>query len=180
MDDWWFRRWRRYVDELIREMEEDLDRILREFEEERIRRPFREWERGEKTIGPYIYGYRIYIGPDGRPHIEEFGNVKKSRGRPIIMEEREPLVDVLENPDEITVVAELPGVEKDNIKIEVSEDKKKLVIKASDTNRKYYKEIDLPSEVEPDSAKANYKNGVLEVKLKKIKKERKGFEIKIE
>lgn len=183
MDEWWwYRRWRRIFDELMREMEEDMERIMREFEEERRRLPIREWEREgkERIIGPYIYGYRIYIGPDGKPHIEEFGNVKRFRGKPVVTEEREPLVDVLETQDEVTVVAELPGVEKDKINIEVSEDKRKLIIKASDTNRKYYKEVDLPAEVEPDSAKANYKNGVLEVKLKKIKREKKGFEIKIE
>lgn len=182
MDEWWWRRWRRLMDEIMREMEEDMERIFREFEEER-RRPFiREFEKEgrEKITGPYIYGYRIYIGPNGKPHIEEFGNVKRFRGKPVITEEREPLVDVLDGPEEVTVVAELPGVEKDKIKIEVSEDKKRLIIRASDTNRKYYKEVDLPAEVEPDSARANYKNGVLEVKLKKIKKEKKGFEIKIE
>lgn len=181
MDEWWWRRWRRLMDEIMRQMEEDMERLFRQFEEHR-RIPLKEWEREgkEKIIGPYVYGYRIYIGPDGKPHIEEFGNVKRFRGKPVITEEREPLVDVIEGSEEVTVVAELPGVEKDKIKIEVSEDKRKLLIRASNTDRKYYKEVDLPSEVEPDSARANYKNGVLEVKLRKIKKERKGFEIKIE
>ncbi|MEM2645721.1 MAG: Hsp20 family protein, partial [Desulfurococcaceae archaeon] len=44
-----------------------------------------------------------------------------------------------------------------------------------------YKEVELPSKVEPSSAKATYKNGVLEVRLKKLcKEESKGTKIKVE
>lgn len=188
MSDWWWRRRRRdffdMLDDMFRDLEYEMFRIMREFEEgfrEDRWREFEEKPRGERRIiGPYVYGFRITVGPDGKPVVEEFGNVKRRYGRPFISEEREPLVDVFESNDEITVVAELPGVEKDKINIEVSEDKRRLIIKASDTDRKYYKEVDLPSEVDPGSAKANYKNGVLEVKLKKTKSEKKGFGIKVE
>lgn len=183
MSEWWRRRRRisDLFDELLRDLEDEMYRILREFEEYR-RLPIREWEKEgkERVYGPYIYGYRITIGPDGKPIVEEFGNVRRFRGRPIVSEEREPLVDVIESNEEVTVVVELPGVERDKINVEVSEDRRKLIIRASDTNRRYYKEVDLPSEVEPSSARANYKNGLLEVKLKKSKRERKGFEVKIE
>ncbi len=180
-DEW--RRRRRSIfdvfDEIFREMEEEMFRLMREFEYMTPRISEEELREG-KILGPYVYGFRITIGPDGKPIIEEFGNVKRVRGKPMISEEREPLVDVFEKDDEITVIAEIPGVEKDKIKIQISDDKRKLIIRASDTNRKYYKEVELPAEVDPKSAKASYKNGVLEVKLKKIKKETKGFEIKVE
>ncbi|WP_440059177.1 archaeal heat shock protein Hsp20 [Thermogladius sp. 4427co] len=183
--DFWRRRRRffedpfRYFDELFNEMMEELDRMLREFERYPI--DIRELEkRGAKVYGPYVYGFRITIGPDGRPVVEEFGNVKRVRGRSVITEEREPLVDVFESDDEITVVCEMPGVDKDKINVEVGEDRKTLIIRASDTDRKYYKEVKLSSEVDPESAKASYKNGILEVKLKKLKTERKGFKVKVE
>ena len=133
-----------------------------------------------QVYGPYVYGFRIFIGPDGKPKIEEFGNVRRISGKPVISEEREPLVDVFEEGDEIVVIAELPGVDKDKINIKVGDNMRKLVIRASDTNRKYYKEIELPAKVDPKSAKANYRNGVLEIKLRKVKAEEKGFEIKVE
>lgn len=187
MSEWdrWFRRRRRSVfdifDEMIREIEDEIFRFMREFERYEIRPEMFE-EKGEKrrVFGPYVYGFRITVGPDGKPVIEEFGNVKRFRGRPIISEEREPLVDVFESGDEITVVAELPGVEKNKIDLKVTDDRRKLIIRASNGGRKYYKEVELPSEVEPESAKANYKNGVLEVKLKKSKVEKKGYSIKVE
>jgi len=187
MDEWWRRRRRPFfweLDEFFREWEEEIYRIMRDlmrdFEEFSRMSPEELKRRGFRVEGPYVYGFSIRIGPDGKPEIMEFGNVRRRLGRPVITEEREPLVDVFESDDEITVVAELPGVEKDKINVEVSDDKRRLIIKASDTNRKYYKEVDLPAEVEPESASANYKNGVLEVKLKKAKRERKGYGIKVE
>ncbi|MET1160816.1 MAG: archaeal heat shock protein Hsp20 [Thermoprotei archaeon] len=182
MSEWWRRRRRSFFDifdELIRDLEDEMYRIMREFERAFEERPFEE-KGSRRIIGPYVYGFRITIGPDGKPVVEEFGNVRRTRGRPIISEEREPLVDVFESDDEITVVAEIPGVEKDKINLEVTEDRRKLIIRASNSNRKYYKEVELPAEVDPGSAKASYKNGVLEVKLKKTGKKEAGFKIKVE
>ncbi len=187
-DEWWRRR-RRYWDEDeffdIDRIFEDLMRFMREFEKRffeglREYRP-REYEKFERIEGPVVYGFSITIGPDGKPIIREFGNVRRIRGKPEIVEEREPLVDVFESENEITVVAELPGVDKEKIDVKVTEDGKTLIINASNDKRKYYKEVDLPSKVDPSSAKASYKNGVLEVKLKKIgKEEGRGVKIKVE
>ncbi|MEM4582769.1 MAG: archaeal heat shock protein Hsp20, partial [Desulfurococcaceae archaeon] len=154
-DDWWRRR-RRIWDESddffdIDKIFEDMMRFLRElerrmFEEFREYKPerFREYERME---GPFVYGFSITIGPDGKPIIREFGNVRRVRGKPSIVEEREPLVDVFESENEVTVVAEMPGVDKEKIEVKVTEDGKTLVINASNEKRKYYKEVELPAKV---------------------------------
>lgn len=154
-DDWFLRD----IDEFFREFLEDFERELK---------------------GPIVYGFRMTIGPDGVPHIEEFGNVKRVGARPKISEEREPLYDIYEEPDKITIYVELPGVEKD--KIDVSATEREVIVRASDGNRKYYKEIPLPVEVDPSTARAQYKNGVLEIKIdKKVKEEKKkGIKIKVE
>ena len=161
-----------------------FDDILREFEREIM--DLEEelasiMQRSPEIRGPYYYGIRITIGPDGVPRVEEFGNIRRGRGgKPEIREEIEPLVDVIEHDDEIWVVAELPGVEKDKIKVRATEDR--LVIKA-EGERKYYKVVELPARVDPKSARASYRNGVLEVKLKKLeptKKEEDGYEVKVE
>ncbi len=181
----WKRRRRIFdpFDELFREIDEilyrfmrDLEFFSREFEEAPLEKAGSEY----RVFGPYVYGFRITIGPDGKPRIEEFGNVRKISGRPVISEEREPLVDVFEEKDSVVVIAELPGVDKNKIKLTISDDGRKLVIKASNEYHKYYKEVELPVPVDPKSAKASYKNGVLEVRLKKIKEKEKGFEIKVE
>jgi len=118
-----------------------------------------------KPSKPFVFGFSISIGPNGKPAIQQFGNVQPRLYGPKIREEREPLVDVMEHKDAIIVVAELPGVEKSDIKINANRDK--LTISVDKAERKYFKELDLPKTVDPKSARATYKNGVLEVKLKK-------------
>mgnify|MGYP005625930855 CR=1 FL=1 len=177
-----WRRRRSFFDDFFREFFEEFEELERELQ--RIARRFSRlspeelFERAE-VRGPYVYGFSITIGPDGKPIIREFGNVRRIAGRPSIGEEREPLVDVFEDEKTVTVIAELPGVNKEDIKVKATDNI--LVISAQTGDRKYYKEIDLPAKVKPETARANYKNGVLEVKLEKVSKgEEKGFEIKIE
>ena len=85
-------------------------------------------------------------------------------------EERDPLVDVIETDGEIHVVAELPGVEKEEIKLHATEST--LTISVESPKRKYFKEVTLPAEVRVQEAKSKYKNGVLEVTLLKAAKEK--------
>ncbi|MGD8505478.1 MAG: Hsp20/alpha crystallin family protein, partial [Candidatus Bathyarchaeota archaeon] len=140
-----------------------------------------------RELGPFVYGYNMTIGPDGKPKIQEFGNVKPSlkpapfgisKPRLDVREEREPLVDLMATDKEVKVIAELPGVEKEDIKLHGTEDT--LTISVDTPKRKYYKELELPAKVDPKSAKTSYKNGVLEVTLKKTEKKKpKGEPIEI-
>ncbi|MHA2223735.1 MAG: archaeal heat shock protein Hsp20 [Candidatus Hodarchaeales archaeon] len=116
----------------------------------------------------FVWGFRMTKGPDGRPQVERFGNTpqkvgESSKFRPST--EREPLVDVIEDTDVIRVIAEIPGVTKQDIDLSATENS--LLIQAESGKRKYYKELDLPFSVLPDSAAAKFKNGVLEVELAK-------------
>ncbi|MEN2999297.1 MAG: archaeal heat shock protein Hsp20 [Acidilobaceae archaeon] len=143
---------------------DEIDQMM----EEMMREMMRELERGEERRfrrGPYFYGMKITIGPDGVPRVERFGNVDVREGKPLIREEIEPLVEVMERGDEVIVLADIPGVSKENIDVEVKE--REVIIKAYAEDRKYYRRVELPAEVEPKSSKASYRNGVLEVKLKK-------------
>lgn len=82
--------------------------------------------------------------------------------------EREPLLDVRSDNGIVHVIAEVPGVDKKSIKLNCSE--KSLIISVDSERGRYYKEVDLPAEVDPKISKAKYTNGVLEVVLTKIKK----------
>ncbi len=136
-----------------------------------------------------MYGYSMTIGPDGKPKIREFGNVKHLNeseacglNQPCldVKEEREPLVDIVNTNGEIKVIVELPGVAKEDIKLSGTEDK--LTISVEAPERKYFKEIEVPAKIDPKKAKTSYKNGVLEVTLPKIEEKKKpsGEQIKIE
>jgi len=114
-----------------------------------------------------VYGVTIRTMAGGESKVEPFGNIKKTPKGPVVEEEREPIVDVFDEEDHILVVAELPGVEEGNVKTEIEGDI--LNISAEKGERKYRKEVLLPSKVENEPISSTYKNGVLEIKLKKSK-----------
>lgn len=79
--------------------------------------------------------------------------------------EPERLVDVLQEKDEVIVVADVAGFKKENLRIQVKN--QRLVLSAEASDRKYYKSLNLPIGVIPDKIRTAYKNGVLEIRLKK-------------
>ncbi|RLF09308.1 MAG: Hsp20/alpha crystallin family protein [Thermoprotei archaeon] len=165
-DTWGSRRRRRWWFDIFEEMEREFERMeemmSRIFEQSFAKLP------AGKEQGPFIYGFSVTVGPDGKPVVREFGNVRPTPRGPMVQEETEPLVDVMDEGDYVKVYAELPGVNKEDIKLNASEDE--LVISVDTPQRKYYKEVKLPARVKPDTAKASYKNGVLEARLEKQEK----------
>jgi HSP20 family protein len=104
-------------------------------------------------------------------HFRPFGDVERDlKGQPKLKDEREPLVDVTEEEKEIVVIIELPGITRDQIDLNTTENE--LTVKVDSEYRKYYKEIGLPAPVHAESAQARFKNGVLEVRLTKVKKDK--------
>lgn len=117
---------------------------------------------GEKAHG--IYGVSVRVGLGGEPHVERFGNIRATKEGPEVVDVREPLIDVFDEGDEIVVAAELPGVTEDALNIEVRGD----VLELSSTGqRRYAKEVLLPSAVDSASMRRSFKNGLLELRMKK-------------
>jgi len=195
--DWWSRWFKKRqpffrgslwdIDETFKEMEETM---AKEFEELSKRAPedlLREQTLPDgtkmKSWGPFVYGYSVTVGPDGKPKVREFGNFKAETrmGKPYmdVKEKREPLADVINTDGEVRVIVELPGVEKKDIKLSGTEDK--LTISVDTPERKYFKEVELPAKVDSKKVTSKYKNGVLDVTVPKKKEEKpKGETIKIE
>jgi len=158
------------IDDMFREMEKMMDEELKSFTEKVPKEYVKERKLPDgstvKELGPFVYGHSMKIGPDGKPEIQEFGNIKKGlKGTPQVKEEREPLVDIVDTNDEVHVVVELPGVEKTDIKLHGTEDS--ITISVDTQQQKYYKEVELPVKVRVKESKSTYKNGVLEVVLPK-------------
>jgi HSP20 family protein len=136
-----------------------------------------------RSFGPFVYGYSMTMGPDGKPKVTKFGNMPGEnlleKPQPETKQEREPLTDIIEADDKIKVIVELHGVEKENIKLSGTEDK--LTISVDVPERKYFKEIELPAKVKIGKATSHYKNGVLDVTIPKTKRKKaKKTSIKIE
>jgi HSP20 family protein len=117
---------------------------------------------GEKGRG--VYGFSVRTGIGGIPRVERFGNIRATEEGPEVAEVREPLVDVFDEEREMLVVAELPGVGEEEIRVEIQDD----VLSLETTGEhKYAKEILLSGSVDPASMRRSYKNGILELRLKK-------------
>lgn len=112
-----------------------------------------------------VYGVSIRTAVGGKPVVETFGNIKKTPEGPVVKEEREPLTDVFDEKYEIVIIAEIPGAGEDGVTVNLKGDI--LEISASGKNRTYYKEILLPAKVKAETLTYSYKNGVLEVRIKK-------------
>lgn len=125
------------------------------------------------TGEPHVWGFSMTQKGNEPPVIKEFGNMDIKNGKFMFstpenqpgthMESgtRKPLVDVMEDKDTLHVIVEMPGVNKEDIKLDCNGIT--LDIRAQNIDRKYYEHVELPARVLPDSANATYKNGVLEV-----------------
>jgi HSP20 family protein len=113
--------------------------------------------------------------------------MESSETLPSVETAQVPYVDVLERDKEIVVTADLPGVAKEDIKINVrdnmleisaekkmeKETKEEGYIKRERAYNRFYRTIRLPSSVDEASSKATFNNGVLEITLMKTKEAKK-------
>ena len=161
---------------------EPFEEMIKRFEET-VPEDFKEFVREEDTstgisrrYGPFVYGFSYTAEPGKEPTFQEFGNIKPSHRGIEPTSGREPLVDVMSEKDKYKIFVELPGVDKEKVKLDVAEDSVEI---KTDDDKKFYKMVYLDSAVDTDSAKASYRNGVLTLELDK-KEKRKGKEIKID
>jgi HSP20 family protein len=117
---------------------------------------------GDKARG--VYGVSVRVGIGGEPHVERFGNIRSTTEGPEVVDVREPLIDVFDEGDEIVIAAELPGAKEDEIEVEVKGD---VLALSSSGERRYAKEVLLPGPVDGASMRRSFKNGLLELRLKK-------------
>ena len=208
----WFRRffggregnlrtggWRRDVfrefEDMRREMERMFEEEFRDIQSTAPKELVREYETPEggkvKEIGPLVYGYSMTIGPDGKPKVREFGNVRSAGGlgggvsapgttRALLRSEREPLADVVTSDKEVKVVVEMPGIDKKDIKVNIYDNS--VEIFTTDTSqRKYRRVVELPEETDLETARSTYRNGILEITFSKMESPKaKGKQINIE
>lgn len=119
---------------------------------------------------PFVYGFSVTYRHGEDPEIREFGNIptfeQMETGDKCYLDIRKPLIDILEAEETVHVIAEIPGIEKENILLNATD--LILDIETIDGNPKYSERVELSVKVDPQSAKATYKNGVLEVTFKRL------------
>ena len=151
-------------------MLDELDRYFENFEkdiEETVRNAFFGRDRQSE---PFIAGFTFNMGPGGKPSVQLFGNnpVKKDGSRTPISEQ---VLD--DKAGVLRLILEMPGVEKEDIRVDTTEES--ALITAERGDKHYRADISLKAPVKPESGKAEYKNGMLEISFSLKDKPNKGF-----
>jgi HSP20 family protein len=176
-DEWFGKRrrigsWFPDIDEMMKEMEKMMQEAFKNVEQQVPKNLIKERKLDDGSVvremGPIVYGYSVKIGPDGKPEVRKFGNINSFPnllgGGLAVKEEREPLVDIIKGKDELRVVAEVPGVNKQDLRL--TADESSLTIESLTGQPRYHKRVELSEAVDPKTAKSTYKNGILEVLFK--------------
>lgn len=112
-----------------------------------------------------MYGISLKATVGGKPVVETFGNIKPGAKGAVVSEEREPIVDIFDEKDEVVIVAEMPGIKKEDIKLELKENILSILAKGPD--RKYKKDVAIPKGTKGKISKHSYQSGILKVIIKK-------------
>lgn len=154
----------------LKDMLDELDRYFEEFEKD-VQDVVRESISAvHSQTEPYVAGFSFRLGPEGRPSVQFFGDSPlhhdgfRSPMSEQILDEKNGL---------FRLVLDMPGVEKGDIKVEATEDS--AVVTAERDSRKYKADIGLKAQVQPDSGKAEYRNGLLEISFSLRDKTNKGY-----
>ena len=118
---------------------------------------------GEPIRG--VYGFRFStMARSGMPKVETFGNIRETEKGPVVVDTREPIIDVFDENGSVLVIAELPGVGENEIEVAAEGD---ILSLTTTGQRRYAKEILLPVAVDATTISKSYTNGILEVHAKK-------------
>ena len=118
-------------------------------------------ENGDKKPKNFTVGLKMRFDEQGQPVIESIGNVKKQEKVKVMP--REPLVDVIKGEKDITVTAELPGVQEKDILLGVG----KHFVEIKVEKPAFFKRIDFEDELEPKVFHSSLNNGIFELQVKK-------------
>ena len=166
-EPWWRRRKKKspWLNDIYDELEKLGDII-----DETMQKAFENSSEDNSSRSNRFRGFSIKIGPDGKPKIREISKQQSFEDDICIEDEDdpEPLVDFIEEAGTLVVLAQLPGVSKDDIDLRVTDTC--LTVSVESEDFEWYDELKLPTKVKPKSAHASYKNGVLEVKMEKTEK----------
>lgn len=164
-DPWWRRRKKK--DPWFNDLYDELER-LGDLIDETMQKAFDDSSKGTPTKRNHFEDFTLKINPNGKSRIRAFNNSQGRQAESEISDDPEPLIDVIDEGEAVVVLAALPGVDKEDIDLRLTENCLTFCVDAVDFE--WYDELKLPARVNPKSARASYKNGVLEVKVEKLGK----------
>ena len=153
----------------LRDMLDELDHYFDEFEKD-VQEMMRGSMSSMEDSKPFMAGFSFKLGPEGRPSFQVFGDSLTGKDG-----YRSPLTEqFLDTKDgRLNLVLDMPGVEKNQIRIDTTDES--AIVTAENETRRYRAEVGLKARVNPETAKAEYRNGVLDISFSLKDKDNKGF-----
>ena len=117
--------------------------------------------------GVYGFSVKSALGEQGGVKIEPFGNIRRDEeGKLVEVQQiREPMVDVFDESDHLLIITEVPGIEQEEVRLELQDDI--LIFSAEKGDSKYRKELLLPASFSSAQMSFTCRNGILEIRLSK-------------
>jgi len=121
----------------------------------------------EGKPGKGIFGLSVSVLPGQEPTIAPFGNIRRDTesGESLLDEAREPLIDVFDEDERVLVIAELPGIEAEDLHVNLVD--RWLTLSAAHGDRKYEKRIELPEGLRREGLTVSCRNGIAEISCPK-------------
>ena len=158
-----------YFNNLMAEMNAYFEQLRKNFEID-----IEQLSKDNPNVISRQWGYSYHIGPDGVPHLQTWGDWPEGMAPPqlplvktpshLLQTSETPSVELIEDEDKLRIIAEIPGIDKKHLDLEITETQ--LRIKGEQETRSYFKELNLPGKIDPDSARASLRNGILEIQAK--------------
>lgn len=183
--------WNFNLEDIFRSFDEDITTLLRSSSSE--------YQEG----GPITHGYSVRVGSDTnyQPEVRQWGNLNDYRRKQGLPELQFPLkglsefseprlpaastlnekfVDFIDEDKHLKIIVEVPGFTKENLSINIDETGSEITLTGKSKSNELNQTIKLPSKIEANTTKSTIKNGVLEIRGKKIKNSSKKYQVKID
>lgn len=118
---------------------------------------------GKDLKGVYGVSFKVGIGGQG-VKVEPFGNVRKDHttGESVVQEIHEPIVDLFDEEDHVLVIAEMPGIDAEDVEVAIKDDI--LTLSARTEDRQYFKEVLLPGDFREENVTVSSRNGIVKIR----------------
>lgn len=127
---------------------------------------------GRTPEGRGAYRVSMKVGGLGDPggqgyKVEPVAKPRRDRdaAQPPLDEAREPLVDVFDEGERLVIVAEMPGVEPEDVHVDLTG--RALTLNAERADRKYHKSIEVPEGIRRDGLSVSSRNGIIQISAAK-------------
>lgn len=114
-----------------------------------------------------VYGFTVRTAIGDGVKVEPFGNVRRDQDGKLVevVQIREPMTDVFDEHDHLLIIAEVPGITAEDVRLELHDDI--LIFSAENGESKYRKEVLLPASFSSDRMSFTCRNGLLKVRFNK-------------